>query len=40
MNPALHALVGLACPVAAYQLYLQVVQRVDVREAVADGALQ
>ena len=40
MNSALHALVGLACPVAAYQFYLQVVQRVYVGEAVADGALQ
>ena len=40
MNPALYPLVGLARPVAAHQLYLQVVQGVDVGEAVTDGALQ
>ena len=36
VNPALHPLVGPAVPVAADQLDLQVVQRVDVGEAVAD----
>ena len=39
MNPALHPLVSLACPVAPHQFYLQVVQGVDVGEAVTDGAL-
>jgi len=40
VNAALDALVGLAGAVPAHQLDLQVVQRVDVGKAVADGALQ
>ena len=39
MDPALHPLVSLTCPVAAYQFNLQVVQGVDVGEAVTDRAL-
>ena len=40
MNPRLHPLIPLPCAPAAHQLDLQVVQRVDVREAVFDGAGQ
>ena len=40
MDAGLDALVGLACPVAAYQFDLKVMQGVDVRKPVADGALQ
>ena len=40
MDTAPHALVALAGAVAAYQFDLEVVQRVDVGEAVVDGALQ
>jgi hypothetical protein len=35
-----HAIVDLARAVAAHQFHLQVVQRVDVGEAVPDGSLQ
>jgi phosphatidylserine/phosphatidylglycerophosphate/cardiolipin synthase-like enzyme len=40
VDAALHALVGLAGAVAAQQLDLDVVQRIEVGEAVADRALQ
>lgn len=40
MNAAPHAHIVLAGAVAAHQFHLQVVQRVDVGEAVADGSLQ
>ena len=40
MDAALHPVVRLTRTVAAHQLHLQVVQRVDIRKAVAYGALQ
>ena len=40
MNAALDFFVGLAFAVAAHQLNLQVVQRIDIWKAVADRALQ
>ena len=40
MNPALQTFVRLARPVPAQELDLQVVERVHVREAVADRATQ
>jgi hypothetical protein len=35
---ALHAFIRQASPVAPYQFDLQVVQRIDIRKAVPDGA--
>ena len=40
MDAALHPLIRLARAVASHQFDLQVVQRVNVRKAVADGVLQ
>lgn len=40
MNPRLHPLIPLPCAPAAHQFHLQVVQWVDVRKAVFDGAGQ
>ncbi len=39
MNPPLHPLIRLPSTISAHQLHLQVVQRIDIRKAVADGAL-
>ena len=38
VDAALHPLIGEARPVAPYQFDLQVMQRIDVRKAVPDGA--
>ena len=37
MNTGLHPLIALPCTPAAYQLDLQMVERIDVREAMLDG---